>query len=178
MKLRLLPLIPAALLLASCSTSQAPQSAPETPDQQPKLVIEAPSSPTPTVLDGIPVTSSSETDGEPVPQEAGDTDRREAVSAAMRSAEILVQGSTMEQVPWRNALDATFVDPYVQNFSTWGYKVPAHKITGEPVIQRANAATAVIAVPTDAGPLTITVVRMDAKTWLTSAIVTAQGVTL
>ncbi|MGQ4507397.1 hypothetical protein ACUH9O_08710 [Dermabacteraceae bacterium P13103] len=176
MKLRLLTLIPATLLLAACgatNTTSTPQTAPE----QPKLVIETPS-PTPTVLDGIPVTSSAETDGEPVPQEAGEADRREAVSAAMRSAEILVQGSTMDQVPWRKALDATFVEPYVQNFTTWGYKVPAHKITGEPTIQRANAATAVVIVPTDAGPLTITVVRLDAKTWLTSAIATAEGVVL
>ena len=53
----------------------------------------------------------------------------------------------------------------------WGYRVAETELTGEPEIVAATMASATVAIPTNAGDLTLTVTRpTPTDQWLTSGI--------
>lgn len=122
--------------------------------------------------------------GEEVGQEAGHDDSLEnapadqeakggAAAAALVTAEIWVQGKTLDQGEWNEQLLDTLA-PVAQpayDGRTWGYRVAATAVTGEPSIEQATMTTATVRIPTDAGPLTLTVTRSSGdSSWATTAI--------
>lgn len=122
--------------------------------------------------------------GEEVGQEAGHDDSLEnapadqeakegAAAAALATAEIWVQGKTLDQGEWNEQLLGTLA-PVAQpayDGRTWGYRVEATAVIGEPSIEKATMTTATVQISTDAGPLTLTVTRSGANSsWATTAI--------
>lgn len=122
--------------------------------------------------------------GEGVGQEAGHDDSLEnapadqeakdgASGAALATAEIWVQGKTLDQGEWNEQLLDTLapVAHPAYDGRTWGYRVEATAVTGEPSIEQATMTTATVRVPTNAGPLTLTVTRSSGdSSWATTAI--------
>lgn len=105
----------------------------------------------------------------PADQEAKD----EAAAAALATAEVWVQGKTLDQGEWNDQLLHTLA-PVAQpayDGRVWGYRVEATAVTGEPSVERATMTTAVVRIPTDAGSLTLTVTRSgESSSWATTAI--------
>ncbi|MGO2537635.1 hypothetical protein ACTXJK_15130 [Brachybacterium tyrofermentans] len=105
----------------------------------------------------------------PADQEAKDG----AGAAALATAEIWVQGKTLDQDEWNEQLLDTLA-PVAQpayDGRTWGYRVEATAVTGEPSIEQATMTTATVQIPTDAGSLTVTVTRSsESGSWETTAI--------
>ena len=133
----------------------------------------APRAPSPTEVDGVPIQPDSGGDEDPMPAEADDETTQAAIDAATATMEVWVQGSTLDEQTWRTELNATLTPPGQAVASrTWGYRVPDHEITGEPVVIRANAATAVLHITTDYTTYEVTVIRTNDGTWLTSNLTT------
>lgn len=107
----------------------------------------------------------------PADQEAKDG----AAAAALATTKIWVQGKTLEQGEWNEQLVQTLA-PVAQpayDGRTWGYRVEATAVTGEPNIEQATMTTATVRIPTDAGSLTLTVTRSGGNSsWATTAIST------
>lgn len=105
----------------------------------------------------------------PADQEAEDG----ASDAALATAKIWVQGKTLDQGDWNDQLIDTLA-PVAQpayDGRTWGYRVEATAVTGQPAIEQATMTTATVRIPTDAGPLTLTVTRSSGdSSWATTAI--------
>lgn len=97
----------------------------------------------------------------------------DAAAAALATAEIWVQGKTLEQAAWNEQLLHTLA-PVAQpayDGRVWGYRVEATAVKGEPAVEQATMTTATVVIPTDAGPLTMTVTRSDEQgSWATTAI--------
>lgn len=112
-----------------------------------------------------------------LPQEADQDARDGAAAAAIVTAKAWIQGSTMEQEEWNDALMET-LSPIAQDAYDgrwWGYRIRATEITGDPEIQSATMSTAFITVPTDGGDLNLTLARpTPTSQWLTSGIDTAE----
>lgn len=133
----------------------------------------APPTSSPTELDGVPLQPDSGGDEDPMPAEADDESTQAAIDAATATMEVWVQGSTLDEQTWRAELNATLTSAGQDVASrTWGYRVPDHEITAEPVVIRANAATAVLHITTDYTTYEVTVIRTDDGTWLTSNLTT------
>lgn len=97
----------------------------------------------------------------------------EAAAAALATAEVWVQGKTLEQAEWNEQLLHTLA-PVAQpayDGRVWGYRVEATAVTGEPAVEKATMTTATVVIPTDAGPLTLTVTRsVEQGAWATTAV--------
>ncbi|MEE1652136.1 hypothetical protein V1260_15245 [Brachybacterium sp. J144] len=142
----------------------------------------AASSATPTKEPELYATPSDQ--GEEAGQEAGHDDSLEnaaadqkakdgAAAAALATAEIWVQGKTLDQGEWNEQLLDTMapVAHPAYDGRTWGYRVEATAVTGEPSIAQATMTTATVQIPTDAGSLTLTVTRSSGdSSWATTAI--------
>lgn len=151
-----------ALALAACTHDK----------EDTKASPSATAEPSPSQLDGVPLQSDSGGD-EPMPADADKDTTKAATTAATKTMKVWVQGSTLDEQDWRKKLNATLT-PNGQDVAsrTWGYKVPDHKVTGDPEIIRANAATALLHVTTDYTTYEVTVVRADDGTWKTSNLTT------
>lgn len=133
----------------------------------------APPAPSPTEVDGVPIQPDSGGDENPMPAEADDETTQAAIDAATATMEVWVQGSTLDEQTWRSELNATLTTAGQAVASrTWGYRVLDHEITGDPVVIRANAATAVLHITTDYTTYEVTVIRTNDGTWLTSNLTT------
>lgn len=133
----------------------------------------APTVPSPTEVDGVPIQPDSGGDEDPMPAEADDETTQAAIDAATATMEVWVQGSTLDEQTWRTELNSTLTPPGQAVASrTWGYRVPDKEITGDPVVIRANAATAVLHITTDYTTYEVTVIRTNDGTWLTSNLTT------
>lgn len=156
----------AAIPLASCTGEPEPEATSKGPSDtaRPTKVGNVPVKPDPT---------GAEDRAGPVPDEATAEDRAAAVEAATTTMTIWVQGSTLEEREWRERLNATLTPSgQAAASTTWGYRVPGTKLTGEPEVIRANAGSAVIHMTTDYTTYELTVVKTADDTWLTSNITT------
>ena len=105
--------------------------------------------------------------------EADDEARQGATDAALATTEVWVQGTTMEQQEWNDALLETIapISRTAYDSKWWGYRVDSTEITGDPELSNATMTTATVTVPTDAGDLTLTVTRADESAdWLTTGL--------
>ena len=170
---RRLPHVAATALLvlaAGCTPSEpAPTTPPPVPTEstpeEPDWTYSTPS-PTSDGPDDIP-------DDSLIDEEADQDAREGAAAAATVTAEIWVQGSTLEQREWQERLMETLTpiaqDSYRDRW--WGYRVAETELTGEPEIVAATMASATVTIPTNAGDLTLTVTRpTPTDQWLTSGI--------
>lgn len=126
--------------------------------------------PTPDVKDGDEAQADSLMN-----PEATDEDEAGAIAAALTTAEIWVQGSTLDQEEWNSALMETMTELAQNAYDGrwWGYRIAATEITGDPTTVFVTASSATIRVPTNDGDLTITVVRESPDSpWLTSGLET------
>lgn len=153
------------------STTPVPSATTATPSATGPYESAATDSPT-------PVQDDDAEDDSLVNREADESAKQGAIDAAMATAEVWVQGKTMDQQQWNSALLAT-LSPIAQpayDGRTWGYRVKATAITGDPAVTEATMTTATVTVPTDAGSLTLTVGRDDETApWLTTAIGSGSG---
>lgn len=97
----------------------------------------------------------------------------QAAEAALATAQVWVQGDTLDQQEWNSQLLDTIapIAHSAYDDRTWGYQVEASAITGRAATSEATMTTATVTVPTDAGPLVMTVTRPDEQSpWLTTAI--------
>lgn len=168
---RLLVLSSVALALAAgCSTpdpeptTPAPPSIEATPDE-PDWTYSTPS-PTNDAPDEVP-------DDSLIDEEADQDAREGAAAAATMTAQIWVQGSTLEQRDWNDQLMATLTPIAQDSYSDrwWGYRVAETEITGDAELVAATMASATVTIPTNTGDLTLTVTRpTPTDSWLTSGI--------
>ncbi|MGO2605923.1 MAG: hypothetical protein ACTH8V_02325, partial [Brachybacterium tyrofermentans] len=111
------------------------------------------------------------------PEEADQDARDGATAAAIVTAKVWIQGSTMEQQEWNDSLMETLT-PLAQDAYDgrwWGYRVTATEITGDAEIHNVTMSTATITIPTDGGDLSLTLTRTTPTSqWLTSGIETAE----
>lgn len=168
---RVLILSSALLVLAAgCSTpdpeptTPAPTSTQATPEE-PAWTYSTPS-PTSDGPDDIP-------DDSLIDEEADQDAREGAAAAATMTAQIWVQGSTLEQRDWNDQLMETLTpiaqDSYRDRW--WGYRVAETEITGEAELVAASMVSATVTIPTNTGDLTLTVTRpTPTDSWLTSGI--------
>lgn len=134
----------------------------------------------PSDLDGRaidPEPDNPSQEGGPVPSAATDEDEQDAIDAARATMDVWVQGSTLTQMEWQDALQDTLTpaaqDAYANRF---GYKVPDTKVTEDPAVIRASVGSAVLRVTTDATTYEVTVIKTD-DTWKTSGISPLTGAT-
>lgn len=156
----------AGLTLTSCTGEPDPEPTSTAPSDvaRPTKVGNVPVKPDPTDV---------ENPGGPVPEDAADEDRAAATAAATATMSIWVQGSTLKEQEWRERLNATLTPSgQAAASTTWGYRVPDTKVTGEPEVIRASAGSAVIHVTTDYTTYELTVVKTTDDAWLTSNITT------
>lgn len=105
--------------------------------------------------------------------EADEAARQGATDAALATTEVWVQGTTMEQQEWNDALLETIapISRTAYDSKWWGYRVDSTEITGDPELSNGTMTTATVTVPTDAGDLTLTVTRADESAdWLTTGL--------
>ena len=108
-----------------------------------------------------------------IDEPADDDARAGAAAAATVTAEVWVQGSTLEQREWTDRLMETLTPIAQESYRDrwWGYRIPATEITGDAEVITATMASATVTVPTNAGTLTLTVTRpTPTDSWLTSGI--------
>ena len=159
-------------LAASCTTQPEPEPSP-TPEA---ITTPAPSdgeewelvTPTPDRQEG----DEAEADSLMNP-EATDQDKKDAAAAALATAEIWIQGSTLDQNQWNQALMDTMTELAQSAYDGgwWGYRFTASDITEVPEILTATASSATTRIHTNDGTLTITVVRETPNSpWLTSGL--------
>lgn len=164
---------------AALLTVTAGCSAPAPDEQSPTATPEptATEAPQPAWDYSTPTPSSEESDEAQadslIDEEADQDARAGAAAAAMVTAEVWVQGATLDQLDWNEQLMETLTpiaqDSYRDRW--WGYRIVATEITGEPELTAATMASATVIVPTNAGELTLTVTRTTpADQWLTSGI--------
>lgn len=167
------------LLLALAALTAAGCTKPPEPTSEPQPIRSEPTRAQPTEF-GTVRTKPDEYDnsdpaapGGPVPEDATIEDETAAIDAASLTMEIWVQGSTLEEREWREALNATLTPTGQDNTSTtWGYRIRDTELTGDPEIIRANAGSAVVRVTTDYTSYEVTVVKTTTGQWLTSHLTT------
>lgn len=159
-----------ALGLTACSSDPEPEAPTTTPAAEPTHLYNDP-------VDR-PTSPGDAAEGDSLVNAHADAAAEEGATAAgVATAQVWVQGSTMDQRDWNDALMATLTplaqDAYQDRW--WGYRIEATEITGEPVLSEATMTTAIVTVPTNDGDLVLTVTRTDETTpWLTAGIEPAQ----
>ncbi|MGO1598453.1 MAG: hypothetical protein ACTHYR_04265 [Brachybacterium sp.] len=160
------------LALTGCTLSPpAPEpttTVAPTPEATPEEPAWTYSTPSPTAAGPTEIPDDSLID-----EEADEDARAGAAAAATVTAEIWVQGATLDQREWNGQLMETLTPIAQQSYTDkwWGYRVAETEITGEPEIIAATMSSATVAIPTNAGPLTLTVTRLTpTDSWLTSGI--------
>lgn len=132
----------------------------------------------PTELEGRPIEPEPEDptqEGGPVPASASEDDEQAAIAAARATMDVWVQGSTLDQMAWQEALQATLTPPAQMAYANrFGYKVPDTEVTEDPAIIRASVGSAVLRVTTDVATYEVTVVKTGAE-WKTSAVTPIAG---
>lgn len=165
-----------ALTLGACSRDTQSQDAPA-----PGPSISLPATPEPS--SGLVTPEAAPSDEAPVdpnrsgtslvPAAADAEATQGAAEAALRTAQAWIQGTTLDQEPWNQALLETLapIARPAYDDKLWGYQVDDSVILGEPVVAEATMLTAEVAIPTDAGEVNLVVAREDETSpWMTTAI--------
>lgn len=176
---RTLAVTAAVLALAACGGGNDREEDPTTTAAPtPAATSEAPTGPYLEPSDGGAGDDDAPAgDDSLVNAEADEDARQGATAAALATAEVWVQGDTMEQPEWNEALLETIapISHAAYDSKWWGYRVTSTEITGDPELADATMTTATATVPTDAGDLTLTVTRADESAdWLTTGITPPQ----
>lgn len=162
------------LALAACGGGDDRDDATPTATPTPTVTSEEPTGPYLEPSDGGGGDEDAPAGDDSIVNAEADEDARQgATDAAMATAEVWVQGDTMEQQEWNDALLETIapISRTAYDSKWWGYRVDSTEITGDPELSNATMTTATVTVPTDAGDLTLTVTRADESAdWLTTGL--------